>query len=139
MLIQACDGKSKCALPQLLTGYPLQHFAGQMSSVACLSRLTLLRVMKSLRQYLIAQRLELLDDLAARADSVSLQQDDTAAEEVHMVRFIDPCSKQRIFSLQHEEHPLQLHVLRFISILYLIVPFCCCDQAACLRWGTFAG
>ncbi len=77
--------------------------------------------MESLQQYLIAQRLELEDTPAAKAASVSLQQDDSTAKEVHMVRscFIDPCSKQHIFSLQHEEHPLQLHVLRFISILYL--------------------
>ncbi len=75
--------------------------------------------MESLRRYLVAQRLELLDTPAAGAASVSLQQDVTATKEVHMVCFIDSCSKQRIFSLQHEEHPLQLHVLHFISILYL--------------------
>ena len=50
--------------------------------------------MTSLWEYLVAQRLELLEDSAAAADSVSLQQDVTAAKEVHMVRsgFIDPCS-----------------------------------------------
>ncbi|KAK9821262.1 hypothetical protein WJX74_004946 [Apatococcus lobatus] len=46
---------------------------------------TLPAVMTSLWEYLVAQHLELLHDPAAGADSVSRQQDVTAAKEVHMV------------------------------------------------------
>ena len=96
-----------------------------------LSRLTLPPVMTSLWEYLVAHRLEPLDDPAAGADSVSLQQDVTAAKEVHMVRscFIEPCSMR-------STHFSCMCCVASASCTFL--PFCCCDQAACLRSRTSA-